>query len=114
MLAIVDPKDGTIRIFRIVIIDTVIISLLTWLIVLHVVPLYPTAVIGYPTLFIANFLIIRKVSKRRPALAKKPSRVPKALRFAALVFTTGTIVQLVAWIRDPDVRSTIQAIGLRL
>ena len=111
MLGIVDPKDGTLRMFRIVMTDVVVILVFIGLIMLHVVSLYLTVLIGYPTLFAANFLVIWKASRRRLPLPKENLGVPKLLWFAAAAFTTGSVVEIVFWVRSPDIRSTIQALG---
>ena len=92
MLGIVDPKNWTLRIFWIVILDVVVVSLSSWLTVVHAVPLYPTALIVYPTLFVANFLIIWRASRPQIHL---PSRISKLAWFGVAAFTIGCIVQLV-------------------
>ena len=110
MLDIVDPKNWTLRILGIVILDVVVVSLLSWLTVVHAVPLYPTALIVYLALFVVNFLIIWRASRRQMNLPTKESRIPKLAWFGVAAFTIACIVQLVYWIREPDIRSTTQAI----
>lgn len=110
MLSLVDPKNGAIRIFRIAIIDAAVISLLSWLIVIHALPMYLTTVIAIPALYIVNFLVFWKISRRHLAVAKKASEAPKVLWFAALAFTIGSIVEMVSWIRAPDFQSAVQAV----
>ncbi|NDQ56145.1 MAG: hypothetical protein GZ088_03605 [Acidipila sp.] len=106
----IDPKDVKLRMFRIVMLDVIVILLLAWLITVQVVPLYPTVLIGYPTLLAANFLVIWRASRRRLGLPRKATGIPKLLWFSVALFTTASIVEIVAWTRSPDIRSAVQAI----
>ena len=98
------------RIFWMVVLDVVVISLLSWLTVAHGVPLYPTAVIVYPALFVINFLIVWSASHRETEPPTKGIRISKLAWFGVAAFTVSCVVQIVYWVREPDIRSTTQAI----
>ena len=109
-MGIVNPKDGTLKISRLVILDVAIISLLTWLIVRDIAPLYLTTLIAYPVLFIANFVVIWKVYRtHRPP--QRSTRLSTLMWFPAILFTASGSVVIVNWIRNPDVWSTLQAVA---
>jgi hypothetical protein len=109
-MSILDSKDGTLSIYRLVILDAVIILLLGWLIADNVVPLRPTTLIGYPALLIFNFVFLWKAHCGNK-LPKRTTKLPKRMWSVAVVFTAAAVVEIVYWIRSPDVRSTVQAIG---
>jgi hypothetical protein len=108
-MGILDSKDGKPRISRLVILNAVALSLLTWLIVRRGVPLYFTTLTA-PVLFIVDFVVIWR-AYRRDRLPGRTTRLSKLMWFPALVFTASGVVVIVYWVRNPDVRSTVQAIG---
>jgi len=103
------------RIFLMVVFDSIILFLLTWLVTVHRVPILPAAIVVYPLMLITNFIYIRRLVLKPdgPRTRSYPKfRVPI---FGAIVFTAACIVQIIYWVKDPDVRSTVQvAIGLML
>jgi hypothetical protein len=108
-MSILGSKDGTLSIFRLVILDAAIISLLGWLIEDNVLTLRLTTLIAYPALFILNVVLIWK-AYRGHKLPKKTKKLLKRTWFVALVSTAVAVVAIIYWIRSPDVRSTVQAI----
>jgi hypothetical protein len=108
-MGIVVSKDGTLSIYRLVILDAAIILLLGWLIGDDVVPLRLTALIAYPALLISNFLFVWK-AYREHRLPKRTKKVSKRTWSGAIVFTVAAVVAIIYWIRSPDIRSTVQAI----
>jgi hypothetical protein len=115
MLVTPEPRRRTVGIPLIVTSDSVIVGVLTLLIAVHALPLYPTALIAYPALLVANAMIIWTASHRRKGPATKGTRISKLALFGATAFTVGCIVQIVYWIIEPNLRSTIQvAIGTLL
>jgi hypothetical protein len=75
--------------------------------VLGHVALYPSIVIGFFGLFVANFLIVHRVLRQLP---QRGGRVASLLWLAAFIFTPASIVAIVACARKPDLTSTVQAI----
>jgi hypothetical protein len=108
-MSIIDSKDGTLSIYRLVGLDAAIILLLGWLIGNKVVSLRVTTLIAYPAILIFNFVFFWKAYRqhRLPKRMKKPS---KRLWSVAVLFTVADVVQIVYWMRSPDVRSTVQVI----
>jgi Na+-translocating ferredoxin:NAD+ oxidoreductase RnfE subunit len=104
------PDVAKPRILWIVLLDLIIVSVLTWLLMTHVVSLYPTLVIVYPTLLVINFLAIGRASHRRNSPPRKDGRMIKLAWFAAAVFTAGSIAQIVFLIGEPGIRTTTQAL----
>lgn len=105
-----DPKDGMLRIISgLVIFDAAILSLLTWLIVHNIVPLYATALVTYPVLFVANFLVIWRAYTRRKA-EQGTTKLARLMWLPAIVFTGAGVVAIVTWFQNPNIRSTFQAI----
>jgi membrane protein implicated in regulation of membrane protease activity len=109
-MATVDPKNSTRRILWMVVLDVVVISFLSWLTVEHGAPLYPTAVIVYPALFVINLLVIWSAYHRETEPPTKGIRISKLAWFGVAAFTAGCVVQTVYWIKEPDLRSTTQAV----
>jgi hypothetical protein len=108
-MGIVDSKDGTLSIYRLVILDAAIILLLVWLIEDNVVPVRLTSLIAYPALLIFNFVFLWK-AYREHRLPKRTAKLSKRMWSIAVVFTAGAVVEIVYWVRSQDVRSTVQAI----
>jgi hypothetical protein len=109
-MSVGDANNWTRRILWIVVLDVVVVSLFSWLVVAHAVPLYPTALIVYPALFVANLLIFWRASRGQMAPPTKGIRISKLAWFGVAVFTVGCVVQIVYWAKEPDLRSTTQAI----
>ncbi len=93
-----------------VVFDVVVISFLSWLTVGHGVPLYATAVIVYPTLFVINFLMIWSVYHRETDPPTKGIRISKLEWFGVAASTAGCVVQILYRVKEPDLRSTTQAV----
>jgi hypothetical protein len=108
-VSIIDSKDGTLSIYRLVGLDAAIILLLGWLIGNNVVPLRVTTLIAYPALLIFNFVFFWK-AYRQHRLPKRTKKLSKRMWSVAVVFTVAAVVQIVYWMRSPDVRSTVQVI----
>jgi hypothetical protein len=108
MLGLIDPKRGTLRLYRLLILDAVAVSLLIAINILGHVALYPSIALGFFGLFVVNFLIVRRVFRQQPP--QMWSRVPGLLWLAAVVFTAASIAAIVACVRKPDLPSTIQAV----
>lgn len=99
------------RIFLMVVFDSIILLLLIWLIAIQKLPILPTALVVYPFLLIANFVFVRRIVIPSTSSYRK-FKVPI---FGAIVFTVACAVQIMFWVKEPDVRSTVQvAIGLLL
>ena len=109
-MATVDPKNSTRRILWMVVLDVVVISFLSWLTVEHGVPLYPTALIVYPALFVINLPIVWSAYHRENEPPTKGVRISKLAWFGVAAFTVGCFVQIVYWVKEPDLRSTTQAV----
>jgi O-antigen/teichoic acid export membrane protein len=105
-----DRENATLGILLSVALDVVVVSLLSWLIVAHVVPVYSAALVALPTLLAANFLIIRRASRRHMDPPASGIRISKPAWFGVAAFTVGAVVQIAYWIKEPDMRSTVQAI----
>jgi hypothetical protein len=108
MLGLIDPDRGTLRLYRLLMLDVIAVALLIAVNVIGHVALYPSVVIGFFGLFVVNFLIVWRVLRQHPSQRK--SRVPGLLWLAAAVFTPAGIAAIVACVRKPDVPSTIQAV----
>jgi len=108
-MGILDSKDGTLSVYRLVILDAAIILVLGWLIGNNVVPLRLTALIGYPALLILNFVFLWKAHRERK-LPKMTAKLTKRMWSVAVMYTAATVVAIVYWIRSPNVRSTVQVI----
>lgn len=114
MLEMFDPKDGTLRISRLVMLDAAVLSLVGWLIVSHLLPAYLTMLVTSPALLIANFAVFWKAYQRR-RVPRVTGRLSKLMWLPAVVFTIASVAEIASWIQSPDIRSTIQAIvGLAL
>jgi hypothetical protein len=111
MLEIICPKDGKVRIFPIIVSNVIVLLLWTWMIMLHVAWLVPTALIVYPTLLIVNVLIIWRASRRATNPPAKAIRVSKLAWPGVAMFTISGVVAVYYWIKEPNLRSTTQAIG---
>lgn len=106
----VDLKHLMRPILCVVGLDVIVISVLSWLTVDHAVPLYPTALIVYPTLFVINLVIVWHAARQRNSPPTTDIRISKLAWFGVVAFTVGCVVQTVYWIKEPDTRSTTQAI----
>jgi hypothetical protein len=79
------------------------------------VPLYPTALVVYPALFAINLVIVWSVFHQGSNPTTKGIRISKLAWIGVAAFTVGCVVQIVYWIKEPDIRSTAQtAIGIVL
>jgi hypothetical protein len=110
MSGVVDPKDGKLRIYKIVILDVVVISFLTWLVLSHVASLILVAIIGYPTLLVTNVIVIWRASQRRVSLPGKTSYMSKLALFALGLYTIGSVVETYYWVKEPNLITTIKAL----
>jgi len=109
-MATVNLKHTMRRILWVVGLDVVVISVLSLLTVGHMAPLYPTALIVYPTLFVINLVIIWRAFRQRNSASATSIRIPRLAWLGLAAFTIGCVVQIVYWIREPDIPSTAQAI----
>jgi hypothetical protein len=109
VMSIFDSKDGALSIYRLVILDVAVILLLGWLTGNNGLPLQVTSLIAYPALLILNFVLFWK-AYREHRLPKRTKKLWKRMWFGAVVFTAAAVVEIIYWIRSPDVRSTVQVI----
>lgn len=109
-MSVGDARNWTRGILWIVVLDVVVVSLFSWLVVAHAVPLYPTALIVYPALFAANLLVIWRASRGQMAPPTKGIQISRLAWFGVAAFTVGCVVQIVYWFREPDIRSTAQTV----
>src|SRR5215467_13652805 len=98
-----------------VVFDSVVLLLLIWLIAIQKLPVFGTALVVYPFLLIANFVFVRRIVLRTDIPLTSSYRKLKVPIFGAIVFTVACVVPIIYWVKEPDVRSTVQvAIGLLL
>jgi hypothetical protein len=108
-MGIGDPKDGTLSIAWLVVLNAALLSLVTWLVVRRDLPPYFTT-LTVPVLFTLDCVVIWKAYRAR-RLPKRTTRLAKLMWFPASVFTASGVVAIVYWMRNPDIQSTVQAIG---
>lgn len=108
MLGLIDPERGTLKLYRLLILDVVAVSLLIAINILGHVALYPSIALGFLGLSVVNFLIVRRVRRQQPPQTR--NRVPRLLWLAAVVFTPAGIAATVACVRKPDIPSAMQAV----
>jgi hypothetical protein len=108
-MGILDSKDGTLSIFRVAILNAAIILPLGWVTGDGLVPVRLTMLIAYPALLIFNFLFFWK-AYREHRLPKRTTGLSKRRWLGTSVFTVAALIELIYWIRNPDVRSTVQVI----
>jgi|HubBroStandDraft_6_1064221.scaffolds.fasta_scaffold853136_1 hypothetical protein len=112
MLGLIDPERGTLRRYRLLILDVIVVSLLTAASLLGRVALYPLVAVGFFALFVVNLLIVRRAFQQELHQPRPENRVrvPRLSWLAAVVFTPASIAAIVACVRKPDLLSTIRAV----
>lgn len=109
MFGLVDPADGAIRLWRLVALDAIVMLILCLLFVWHVVSL-SLATVGFPVLLVANVLIIGSALRRSSARPMKGRRIRKLEWLVVAAFTANSLVHIVISIREPSIRSLVQAV----
>jgi amino acid transporter len=112
MLGLIDPERGTLRLYRLLILDVIAVSLLTAANVLGRVALYPLVAVGFFVLFVVNLLIVRRAFQQELQRPQRENRVrvPRLSWLAAVAFTPAGIAAIVACVLKPNLLSTIRAV----
>lgn len=114
MLGIIDPEKGTLRLSRLVTVNTVLLLLITGLTLGNLIPLYPWATIGYSLIWIGNILVVWRTFRRRPIVSESTVQVPKILWLVPLPFTAAAIAAIVALVKKPDLLLAAQTVFMVL
>lgn len=103
-----NSKDGRAKFLRIVVFNTVWICLLIGAISLRRIPIYPIAPIFILALFLLNIIIIWRVYRQPSGDRGTKAPISKVAWLGVGGATVVCIALFVAWIRKPDIQSTVQ------
>ena len=110
MQSFVSRTDGSPRVGRLFGLDALFVTLLSALVVLHAVPLFPAVLIGYPALLTANVIIIWHARRHVSREAMNGRGVRKWEWCAIAVFTIASLAAFMDMIQEPSVQSALQAL----
>jgi len=106
MLGIVDPKKGTLRLSRLLILNVTALLVLSGLVAFDAIRPYPWMPIAVFALFVVNLVVVRRSHWQRLVVSDGRRRAVKLLLLPACVFTPAGIVAIVIWVRKRVAQSS--------